>query len=147
MAQITASLENYLETILQIQLQNNSVKAIEVSKRLNVSKASVTEALRALKVKALINYLPYGDISLTPHGEEIARKIAAKHEVLNNFFIDVLGLDANTASQDACKIEHVISDTAFDRIMKFLEFTDINSTKQGSFIKDFHNFRKNKNNG
>ena len=129
MTNITASLENYLETILTIQDEKQCVKAIEISKRMEVSKASVTEALRALKSKNLINYLPYEDITMTPLGEEKARKIAIKHSVLNNFFTDILGVDSVSASIDACKIEHVISDTVFDKLSAFLDTYQNKSTK------------------
>jgi len=118
---LTASLENYLEAILTISEEQQDIRAVEISKKLSVSKASVTEALRTLKNRGLLNYEPYGNISLTSHGEETAKKIAQKHAVLYDFFTNILGVESQEAVDTACKIEHIISQDVLDRFITFLE--------------------------
>lgn len=122
MIDLTASLENYLEAILAIQEQHKEIKASEVAKKLNVSKASVTEALRILGSKGFLDYSPYAKISLTVKGEQRAKKIAEKHEVLYDFLTNILAIEKQEALETACKIEHVISEKILERLIAFLKF-------------------------
>ena len=89
---------------------------------LGVSKSSVTGALRALKKKRLVNYKPYNCVTLTEAGKTAAAKIARKHDILKSFFIDVLGIDADTAQQAACKAEHALGAEVIAKLLRFIEF-------------------------
>ena len=120
MEKLTASLEDYLEVICNYTNLDKSVRAIDISKKLNVSRASVTEALKKLANKGYINYGRYDTISLTENGKEIANKVISKHTVLQIFFEKILGLSENEASENACKIEHVITDNAFYKISEYI---------------------------
>ena len=120
MEKLTASLEDYLEVICNYTNLDKSVRAIDISKKLNVSRASVTEALKKLANKGYINYGRYDTNSLTENGKEIANKVISKHTVLQIFFEKILGLSENEASENACKIEHVITDNAFDKISEYI---------------------------
>ncbi len=118
---ISASLEDYLEAIYNnIELEDN-VKAVTLSRSLNVSRASVTEALKRLAEKNLILYDRYGEIKLTPEGIEKARTIVSKHNLLLSFFKDVLKLEHDEAILNACKIEHVISENAYEQFVEFMQ--------------------------
>ncbi len=110
MAEISSSLEDYIEAVYSIYTAENKVKAVDVSRRLNVSRASVTEALQKLEQLGLINYGRYGTISITDEGVEKAKEVIKKHETLSVFFEKVLGVDHKLAEETACKIEHVIGD-------------------------------------
>ena len=112
MAEISSSLEDYIEAVYSIYTKDNKVKAIDVARRLNVSRASVTEALQKLEQFGLINYGHYGTISVTEEGVK-----KAKHETLSEFFENILGVEHSLAEETACKIEHVID----NRILKKLE--------------------------
>lgn len=116
---LTSSLEDYLEAIYVILKKNNSVKAIDVSRTLNVSRASVTEALKKLEQRDLINYGRYDVISMTQKGIAEAKKVIDKHNHLCAFFKDVLNASDKEAQENACKIEHVISEDILKRIISF----------------------------
>ena len=120
MEKLTASLEDYLEIICNFENSKRQIKAIDISKELNISRASVTEALKKLAEKGLLNYGRYETISLTDEGKIIAQKVVSKHFILQKFFEQILGLSSEEASYNACKIEHIITDNAFDKISKLV---------------------------
>ncbi len=118
MAEISSSLEDYIEAVYNIFVAENKVKAIDVSRRLNVSRASVTEALQKLEQLGLINYGHYGTISITDSGVKKAKEVIKKHEILSLFFEKVLGINHEIAEETACKIEHVIGNEVFKKLEK-----------------------------
>lgn len=120
MGKLTSSLEDYLEVICNYVDLNKNIRAVDISRELDVSRASVTEALKKLAAKGFINYGRYDVISLTKSGMDIARTIVSKHLILQNFFEKILGLSEKEASENACKIEHVISDEAFIKISEYV---------------------------
>ena len=112
---IRESGENYLETILQIWHKKGSVRSIDIANRLNYSKSSVSRAGNILKKEGYITISKDGDIKFTEKGNEKANSTYNRHCLLTEFLID-LGVDNITAENDACRIEHVISDKTFDAI-------------------------------
>ena len=120
--QITASLEDYLETIYDLS-EDNQVKPIDVSKKLDVSKASVTDAMKTLCEKGYVNYAPYKPISLTKTGMEKAKEVAQKHSMLKDFMQNVLKLEEEEAEINACKMEHILTSQAFEKIKEFMSET------------------------
>ena len=114
---LTASLEDYLEVICNYTNENKIVRAIDISKELKVSRASVTEALKKLSAKGYVNYGRYDTLSLTETGKTLAQNIVSKHNCLQKFFEEILGLQTEEASLNACKIEHVITENAFNKIL------------------------------
>ena len=123
---LTSSLEDYLEAVYMIFEKNNSVKAIDVSRALGVSRASVTEALKKLSDKKLINYGRYDAITITKEGEITAREVIEKHKSLYDFFAGVLGASHDEAHDNACKIEHIVSKDVLKRIIAFTKYYRIN---------------------
>jgi len=120
--QLSASLEDYLEAIFWIASVKGAARAKDIAKRLSVKAASVTGALRVLADKRFINYAPYELISLTPEGYERAQQVIQKHEVLKDFFVEVLGIDEASANEGACKLEHGLPDDIMERLLAFTEF-------------------------
>ena len=118
---LSSSLEDYLEVICNHIDKNKTVRAVDISKKLNVSRASVTEALKKLASKGMLLYDRYGSITMTEKGIKEAQRVVSKHTTLQNFFEKVLGLETEEASQNACRIEHVISEKAFEKISEFTE--------------------------
>lgn len=112
------SLEDYLETIY-ILSNNDKVRSIDVAKKMKVSKPSVNKAMNTLMDKGYINKEFYGDIRLTPIGLEMAQQILKRHETIRSFLHDILQVSLENAEIDACKIEHVISDETFDKILNY----------------------------
>ncbi|NLK39855.1 MAG: metal-dependent transcriptional regulator [Clostridiales bacterium] len=112
--------EMYLETILILIKQKNTVRAVDIAESIGYSKASVSRALSKLKKSACILVDANGYIALTEKGRQIAEKIYERHVVLSNMLV-ALGVDEETALADACKIEHDISDRSFEAIKKHIE--------------------------
>jgi DtxR family Mn-dependent transcriptional regulator len=117
---LSASLEDYLETIFCVIADKGAVRAKDIALRLGVKAGSVTGALQALAEKKLINYAPYEVITLTSGGLEKARQIVRRHEVLRDFFVEVLGVDEQIADEGACKMEHDIPKVIFERLAEFV---------------------------
>ena len=117
---IQESGEMYLETIFVLSKSHPSVRAIDVSEHLGYSKPSVSRAMGILKNGGYITVDTSGSITLTESGLEIAQKIYERHTFLSKFLM-ALGVDEKTAADDACKIEHVLSDTSFEAIKDYAE--------------------------
>ena len=107
--------EMYLETIYVLSLESSEVRAIDVGEYMGFSKPSVSRALGLLKDEGLIKKDSNGFLKLTEAGNILAKRIYERHTVLTKLFIG-LGVDEKTAADDACRIEHYISDTTFDAI-------------------------------
>lgn len=122
--ELSASQEDYLETIYFLVREEGAARPKEIAARMKVRAASVTGALRALAEKGLINYAPYSLVTLTDKGREIAGRIAGKHEALLHFFIQVLGVDSDEAEEFACSMEHTIPDPILQRFVRFAEYTE-----------------------
>lgn len=115
---IKESGEMYLETIYVLSRDNPDVHAVELSQAMGISKASVSRALGRLKNEECITVDSDDHIRFTDKGLTLAKKIFERHEVLTSL-LERLGVDEQTAAQDACKIEHAISDTTFEAIKSF----------------------------
>ncbi len=115
------SREMYLETILRLEKKNGVVRSVDIAKEFNYSKPSISKAMNVLKKSGLITHTPYGDISLTKQGRQKAEQIFKLHRLVKEFLIRSLNLDEKTAEQDACRMEHIISDKAILAIEKYLE--------------------------
>lgn len=111
--------EMYLETILILGKRNNPVRAVDISDEMHISKASVSRALTRLKHEDCIVVDNKGHIDFTEKGLKIAEKIYERHQLLTDFLV-TLGVDEKTASADACKMEHVISDMTFKALREHL---------------------------
>lgn len=110
--------EMYLETIYILSKKNKSVRAIDVGEYMNFSKPSVSRAVGLLKTGGYIISDNDGHLELTSSGFEVAKKTYERHTLLTKIFIE-LGVDEETATEDACKIEHNLSDKTFKAIKKF----------------------------
>ncbi len=109
--------EMYLETIFALNKTHPPVRAIDISEHMGYSKPSVSRAMGLLKTGGFILIDDNGHITLTEDGKAVAEKIYERHTLLTDFLMR-LGVDAATAAEDACKMEHVISDTSFEAIKK-----------------------------
>ena len=107
--------EMYLETILVLSRQTNYVRSIDISEHMGYSKPSVSRAVGLLKSGGYILVDEDGYITLTDAGLEIAEKIYERHTLLSRLLVQ-LGVDEQTAAEDACKLEHAISDKSFEAI-------------------------------
>lgn len=115
MMKIQKSAEDYLETILMLSFSGEGVHSINIAAALNFSKPSVSIAMKKLRENGYVTVDEEDHIHLTESGKAIAEKIYERHIVLTDM-LTRLGVDADTAREDACRIEHVISDESFARI-------------------------------
>jgi len=121
---LSASLEDYLETIADIAGSSGEIHAAEIASSMGVSRPSVTVALKALAGKGMINYRPYSKVSLTELGRTYAASVIRRHNVLRRFFTEVLGADRELSDAAACRVEHAIGEEITDRLVQFLGFID-----------------------
>lgn len=115
--------EMYLETIYVLSKKNPTVRSIDVGEYMGYSKPSVSRAVGLLKSGGYITVDSDGYITLTDAGKEVAEKMYERHTMLTEFLVG-LGVDRNIAAEDACKIEHDISDESFNAIKKHFENTE-----------------------
>ena len=120
----TASMEDYLEAIANLGEGRKVVRVKQISEMLGVKMPSVTSALKKLSERELVEHARYGHIKLTPEGNRVARDVVNRHKALTRFFAQALGIDKETAEEDACKIEHVISSLSMERLARFVEFIE-----------------------
>ena len=111
------SAENYLETILILKNKNGAVRSIDIANELGFSKPSVSVAMKNLRENGYIEVDSSGYITLLDSGRQIAEKIYERHTTLSKWLVS-LGVDAKTAAEDACRIEHIISSESFEAIKK-----------------------------
>ncbi|GAA0722300.1 metal-dependent transcriptional regulator [Clostridium malenominatum] len=119
---IQESAENYLETILILKKRLGQVRSIDIANELSFSKPSVSNAMKQFRENEYITVDGNGFISLTETGEEIAERIYERHDLLTKYFM-ALGVSEKTALEDACRIEHVISQESFEKIKTYYETT------------------------
>ena len=112
--------EMYLETIYMLSKERELVRAIDVGEHLGYSKPSVSRAVNLLKQGGYLMVEDNGNLKLTDPGREIGEKIYARHNVLTRMLVQ-LGVEEKVAAEDACKMEHAISDATFEAIRKHLE--------------------------
>lgn len=113
------SLEDYLEMIHMLGGLN--VRSVDLATRMNVTKASVNRAVNTLMEKNLLEKAPYGEINLTPTGKATAEAVLRKHLVLRKFLTEILGVPETIANEEACGIEHNISEDTLNRWEKLVE--------------------------
>ena len=120
---LTRAGEDYLEAIYVLSLKNEdgSVRSVDVAEDLDVSKASVNKALSMLKDQGMVNQEHYGKVTLTDEGRAYARLVWRAHRALKAFLIDEIGVDEETANEEACLMEHALSHDTMIRWISYLE--------------------------
>ena len=115
--------EMYLETILRLSGEHKVVRSVDVAEEMGFSKASVSRAMHVLSDGGYIKVEHAGDLVLTKEGEKVAKKIYDRHKTLTDYLMSI-GIDKETAEEDACRIEHVISDKSFKVIKGLVKNRD-----------------------
>lgn len=118
--EIHESAEDYLETILILKERSGAVRSIDIATEMNYSKPSISVAMKKLRENGYIEMDKEGYITLTATGYEVASSIYNRHKVLTSFFVS-LGVNEKTAAEDACKIEHDLSEETFEKIKAHAE--------------------------
>ena len=123
-AEFSASLEDYIEAIYETIEGRSAVRPKDIAKKLKVSYASVTGALRALRKKGMINYAPHDIITLTPEGKKVAKSVTRSHGIIKDFLVKVLGMDVTEADKEACRLEHAMSNSVLEKFSAYLDFCE-----------------------
>lgn len=121
---LSASLEDYLEAIYNLILDKKVARVRDIAENLSVTMPAVTGALKQLDSLNLVNYTPYEYIELTKKGTHIASQIVRRHKVIKKFLEEILKIPSDQASENACRMEHVIDDIVLERLIKFIEFVE-----------------------
>ena len=117
---IRESAEDYLESILMLQEQNGQVRSIDIVNQLGYSMPSVSIAMKKLRENGYISMAGDGTITLNDSGREIASRVYQRHRVITELFV-LLGVDREVAAEDACRVEHDLSQETFARILEFVQ--------------------------
>jgi DtxR family Mn-dependent transcriptional regulator len=141
---LSASLEDYLEAILNVADKQGVARSSDIAGTLNVARPSVTGALKLLAKKGLINYRPYGSVSLTQAGSARAAKVAKKHDILESFFMDFLGINHAAAHSSACKAEHLLNPAIVSRMGELADFARKHGRQNENIMGVLEKFAKTK---
>lgn len=121
---LTVSNEDYLECMVRIEKEDHEtdgVRSVDIAQRLGVSKASVNKAVTALKAQGLVEQSHYGKVILTPTGREMGEAVWYRHRLLRTFLVEELGVPFETADDEACMMEHALSEDTMRRWQAYLE--------------------------
>lgn len=140
---LTASLENYLKAVFYIVEEKKAARVKDISKHMGVGASSVSEALKILSERNLINYEPYGIITLTEEGEKSSHEIIKRRKVVRNFFEKVLSIDPEIAKKNSESMKHCVCDDVFSKFVMFLEFMQTCSCKDPKWMKGFKYYSTN----
>lgn len=135
--QLTSALEDYLETIYELVRTNKLARVKDIASARGVRSASVTPAMKRLSDLGLVRYEQREYIDLTPEGEQAARRILSRHQLLTRFFTQFLEMSPNQSEKDACSMEHSLSPEGMSKMVRLFEFLD-NCPEGDKFLEQFH---------
>jgi len=121
---LSSNMEDYLEAIAILKEKRGAARVKDVGHLLNVRTSSVNAALNSLSKKGLVIHERYGYADFTPEGKKLAEDVENRHKLLVKFLTEILSIDSQIATEDACKIEHSISPQTFKKLTKFIEFVE-----------------------
>lgn len=137
----TVDLEDYLEAILLVQSEDGVARVSSISNRLGVKMPSVTYALNKLSERGLVKHENYGYVELTEEGQRIAADVYHRHEILTILLHEILGIDKDSATGDACKIEHYLSPETASRLSSLVEFI-LSGPRSAEWLENYRYFHK-----
>jgi DtxR family Mn-dependent transcriptional regulator len=136
----STSVEDYLESIYFLAKDGVNVKKSDIAFLVKHKPPSVTEMLEKLSKKGLVKHKKYGSVSLTPQGIRAAEEVSSRHKTLISF-LELLGVDRETAEIDACRIEHAVTRRTMNRLGKLVEFVQ-RTPKEPEWLKHYKHFIK-----
>lgn len=139
---LSPSLEDYLEAIYTLKVESQVARVKDIARAMGVKMPSVTEAIRSLVSKGLVDHRPYETVELTEEGLKRAREIAHRHSVVKDFLVNVLGLNEQDAEGEACGIEHAIRPETLDKLIKFAEFVRASGEQESLRLNHFRHYMR-----
>ena len=126
-ADFDTTTQEYVEIIYELQKNNKVARVKEIAERRGVSRSSVSIALNLLKKKKLIEHENYGLVELTDTGMQLGKELEQRHQIIRDFFVNILNIEPEIAENDACKLEHYIHQDIFNSLVDFVAFMNENS--------------------
>lgn len=139
---LTSTMEDYLEAIFDLDKDKKVVRVKDIAKRLDVKMPTVTSMLKTLNDRGLVNYEKYEYVELTNTGEDVGREMHRRHRILFQFLTDILKIDHPTADEEACKMEHTLSESTLDSLTDFMQFIQTCPRAGESWLRYFEEFRR-----
>jgi len=138
--QLSGTLEDYLEAIYRIEQQKRVARPRDICEAQGVAGSTVTAALKSLSDKDLVNYEPYGLVTLTERGRKQAESLAVRHRIIRDFLEEILDLPPRQAESTACGMEHAVDERALQRFVCFLAFMRRHCPQGARCLEKFREF-------
>lgn len=139
---LTPSSEDYLKAILMLSEDRRVVRVKDLANKLGVTMSSVVSAMHSLAAKGFVVHERYGYLELTAEGRKVAEEVLKRHSLLFHFFYDILGVDKDLSNQDACKVEHQVSQETLNSLAIFIDIiekeTDVKELRKK--IREFERY-------
>ncbi|EFK09145.1 iron dependent repressor, N-terminal DNA binding domain protein [delta proteobacterium NaphS2] len=139
---LTSAMEDYLEAIFDLDKEKKVVRVKDIAKRLNVKMPTVTSMLKTLSKRGLVHYEKYEYVEPTEEGSEVGREMRRRHGILSRFLTEILKIDAKTADEEACKMEHSLSSGTLDNLTDFMAFIQICPRVGENWLEHFEEYRR-----
>ena len=137
---LTPAMEDYLEAIYNLDKEKRVVRVKDIAKTLGVKMPTVTNMLKTLSKRELIDYEKYEYLELTKKGHRIGKEINRRHNVLRNFLVNILKINSKKADEEACKMEHAISHSTLERFVEFMEFLQSCPRAGAGWLENFDKY-------
>jgi len=138
---LTATVEDYLEAIYNLAKEKRAVRVRDIAKKLDVKMPTVSNMLKTLSQKGMIDYEKYEYLELTVKGSDVGQEIDRRHQIFRRFLTDILKIDYAQADEDACKMEHAVSPATLEAFVDFMEFIDNCPRGGASWLDYFDEYR------
>ena len=143
MGEVTASMEDYLKAIYDLEKTKRVVRVKDIARKLDVRMPSVSSMLQRLAKHGLVKYRKYEYIELEDAGVSFAREVCRRHDILLRFLADILAVEKKTAAEEACKIEHLLSPETIGNITDFINFVESCPNARERWPVRFKTYREN----
>jgi DtxR family Mn-dependent transcriptional regulator len=138
---LTYVMEDYLETIFDLDKEKKAVRVKDIAKRMDVKMPTVSSMLKTLNDRGLVNYEKYEYVELTKDGSDVGKEIRRRHEILLKFLTEVLKIGRQIADVEACKMEHALSAATLDSLTDFMAFIQTCPRAGHSWLQNFEDYR------
>lgn len=139
---LTSVMEDYLEAIFDLNTEKKVVRVKDIARRLDVKMPTVSSMLKTLRDRGLVNYEKYEYVELTRTGSEVGEEMHRRHDILLKFLTEVLKVDATVADDEACKMEHVLSEETLASLTDFMAFIQECPRAGDSWLRFFETYRE-----
>jgi DtxR family transcriptional regulator, Mn-dependent transcriptional regulator len=138
---LTSVMEDYLETIFDLDKNKKVVRVKDIAKKMDVKMPTVTSMLKTLSQRGMVHYEKYEYVELTNDGANVGREMRRRHIILKEFLTDILKIDPETANDEACKMEHTLSLETLESLVDFMAFIQVCPRAGNSWLKHFQEYR------